>query len=449
MRHSEQLPLTAPWIGHEHARELATISTLLDSQPRIAALVQQDLLRGLKQPTTGAPGLSGDQVVRIAVVKQMHGWSYAALAFHLSDSASYRTFCRVGALEESPARSTVAANLRKLRPATLAAINRLVIAGADRRKIEPGRTVRIDSTVVEAAIHAPTDSGLLVDGVRVLQRLLRRAERLAGFTGYHRHLKRAKRRLLEIQQAKPQATRQRRAAYRDLLAVVRQTVSYAERALAAVAALGEPDTRALHTLRQQLASILPLVRRVIQQTERRVLSGQQVPATEKLVSLFEPHSDVILKDSRETLYGHKIFLTGGRSGLILDCTVVKGNPADASWAVPLLKRHAAHYGRAPRQASFDGSFASTENLRAAKALGVEDVCFAKRRNLAISDMVKSNWVYHRLRRFRAGIESAISLLKRVFGLSRCTWKGAKGFVTYVRTAVLAANLVTLARHLLA
>ena len=82
----------------------------------------------------------------------------------------------------------------------------------------------------------------------------------------------------------------------------------------------------------------------------------------------------------------------------------------------------------------------------AKALGVEDVCFAKKRGLAIGDMVRSQWVYDKLRRFRAGIESGISLLKRVFGLARCVWKGAIAFHVYVRTAVLAANLLLLARH---
>lgn len=78
-----------------------------------------------------------------------------------------------------------------------------------------------------------------------------------------------------------------------------------------------------------------------------------------------------------------------------------------------------------------------------------DVCFAKRRGLAVLDMVKSSWVYRKLRAFRAGIESGISLLKRAFGLDRCIWKGARGFVAYVRLGVLAANLLTLARHRLA
>jgi transposase, IS5 family len=453
MRHSEQLPLTAPWIGHVHAAELAAMSALLDAEPALAARVQQDLLaRCAKNARTGRAGLTGDQVLRLAVARQLTGWTYEELAFHVADSASYRTFCRLSPLMPTPSKSALADNLRAIRPATLATLNDRLVTGAAARAVERGRTVRIDSTVVEAAIHVPTDSALLVDGVRVLLRLLRRAEHLAGFTAYHTHLKRAKRRLLEIQHSAPQAHRRRRAAYRDLLTLARATGAYATCALADLAPHGPRPaarTRPLERLRQQLAHYLPLLQQVIAQTERRVLYGEAVPATEKVVSLFEPHADVLVKDRRETYYGHKIVLTGGASGLILDCAIPAGNPADSTWAVPMLRRHRARFGRVPRQASFDGGFASKDNLATAKQLGVEDVCFAKRRGLAVLDMVKSSWVYWKLRRFRAGIESAISLLKRVFGLARCVWKGAAGFVAYVRLGVLTANLLTLARHRLA
>lgn len=460
MRHSEQLSLTAPWIGHVHAAELAIISELLDSETRIAALAEQDLVQSCrKNAQTGRPGLTGDQVIRIALARQMNTWTYAELAFHLADSVSYRSFCRVGALSATPSKSALAANLRKLRPETLHEINRLIVTSAAARQIEGGRTVRIDSTVIESWVHAPTDSTLLFDGVRVLLRLLRRAEHLAGFKAYHRHLKRAKRRLMEIQHASPQATRVRRKAYRDLITLAEATAGYATCALEELSAHVQARSQArsitpslvkpLIKLHRQLANYLSLLERVIAQTTRRVLHGEQVPATEKVVSLFESHTDVLVKDRRETYYGHKIFLTGGTSGLILDCAITKGNPADSTWAVPMLKRQCSLYGRAPRQASFDGGFASKENLARAKQLGVSDVCFAKRRGLAVLDMVKSSWVYRKLRAFRAGIESVISLLKRAFGLDRCTWKGATAFVSYVRLGVLTANLLTLARHRLA
>lgn len=321
------------------------------------------------------------------------------------------------------------------------------MTSATARRVEPARTVRMDATVVPVAIHPPTDSSLLLDAVRVLDRLLRRAEAEAGFTAYHRHRKRAKRRAVEIAHLPPQAAARRRACYRELIQLTEATASYATCALAHLEGL--PPTPGRDRLRTQLTTLLPRVAQVIDQTTRRVGQGESVPAEEKLVSLFEAHADVLVKDRRQTYYGHKIFLTTGRSGLILDCAIPKGNPGDVTWAVPLVRRQQRLFGRVPRQASLDGGFASQANLAAMKACGVADVCFAKKRGLAVRDMVRSQWVYDKLRRFRAGIESGISLLKRVFGLARCVWKGAGGFHAYVRTAVLAANLLLLARHRLA
>jgi transposase, IS5 family len=446
MRHtSPQLPLTAPWIAHRHAEELATMSALLDEQPVLTELVQQDLEAScLKNAQTGRPGITAEQTLRILVVRQLTGWTYAELAFHLADSATYRAFCRIGALAKAPSKSALAATVDRVRPATLATMNDLLVTSGTACAIDPARTVRMDATVVPAAIHHPTDSNLLLDAVRVVDRLLTRLEAAAGFTAYHRHLTRVKRRAIEITHLAPQATKQRQACYRDLLELTQATVSYAACALAHVDCLPQltPDQRAI---RDELTALLPPVVQVMDQTERRVFQGEAVPADEKLVSLFEAHVDIIVKDRRDTYYGHKIYLTTGGSGLILDCAIPKGNPADSTWTVPLVRRQVELYGRAPRQASFDGAFASQENLADCKALGVEDVCFAKKRGLAVRDMVRSEWVYDKLRRFRAGIEAGISLLKRVFGLARCVWKGAAGFHAYVRTAVLAANLLLLAR----
>lgn len=446
MRHtSPQLPLAAPWISHDHAAELAAMSALLDEQPALSRLIQQDLEAGCaKNPRTGRPGLTGEQALRILVVRQLTGWTYAELAFHLADSATYRAFCRVGALSATPSKSALAATLRRLRPATLERMNEILVRSAAARAVEKARTVRMDATVVPVAIHPPSDSGLLLDAVRVLDRLLRRLEAEVGFTAYHRHLKRAKRRAVEIVHLRPQAVRRRRQCYRELVQLTGATAAYATCALAHLEGL--PSTPRRARLQTRLATLLPRVAQVIAQTERRVFGGEAVPAAEKIVSLFEAHADVIVKDRRATYYGHKIFLTTGRSGLILDCAIPKGNPADASWAVPLVRRQQRLFARSPRQASLDGGFASKDNLAGIKAFGVKDVCFAKKRGLAIGDMVRSQWVYDKLRRFRAGIESGISLLKRVFGLARCIWKGAAGFHAYVRTAVLAANLLLLARH---
>ncbi|MCZ6768802.1 MAG: hypothetical protein O7D93_06110 [Acidobacteria bacterium] len=127
-----------------------------------------------------------------------------------------------------------------------------------------------------------------------------------------------------------------------------------------------------------LAHHLDLLGRMIQQTHRRVILGQKVPATEKIVSIFEEHTDIIEKGARESLFGHKLYLTAGKSSLILDALLLRGNPADSQQLEPLLERQCDLYGRYPRQASLDGGFASSGNLKWAKKQGVKDVAFAKK-----------------------------------------------------------------------
>ena len=153
----------------------------------------------------------------------------------------------------------------------------------------------------------------------------------------------------------------------------------------------------------------------------------------------------MIKGGRDIQYGHKLNFTTGKSGMVLDVYIEEGNPADAARLCPMLQRQQEIYGRPPRQAAADGGYASKENLREAKELGVKDVAFHKRRGIKVEDMVKSNWVYKRLYKFRAGVEGNISCLKRRFGLSRCTWQGLERFKAYVWASSVAYNLLQLAR----
>lgn len=430
----DQLPIVYPFIAHEHARELRRIGDILDQIPMAAALVYDDLIAQGPDVLTGRPGLTGDQVLRLLILKQMNGFSYEELSFHLADSRCFRAFCGFGIDEKSPRKSTLQENIKRIGPETLELIHRLVLAVASEKKVENGRTVRVDCTVVESNIHHPTDSSLLYDGVRVLVRLMKKGRKHTRIK-FTNHGKRAKRRALEILNSRGQ--KKRKSLYRDLLKVTHATVEMAE----CMAMAGCPDK-----LRADLLHYLPLVRQIIRQTERRVLLGETVPASEKVVSLFEPHTDIIIKDRRETYYGHKICLTSGKSGLFLDCVVESGNPADSTLAEEMVDRQAVLYGRPPRQAAFDGGFASKENLLKLKAAGVQDVVFNKKRGLKVADMARSSWVFKKLRDFRAGIEGMISFLKRCFGAGLCTWRGLESFKSYVWGSVLSANLLILARH---
>jgi IS5 family transposase len=447
----DQLDLVPAPIAHVHAAELYKMSAVLDAIPDTAKLVGADLAhRGDKPIDTskGREGMTAEQVLRAFVVKQMKGYSYEDLAFHLADSSTYRSFCRFGIADKPPTKSRLQKNIKRVRAETWAAINRKLVLHAAANGVETGRKVRIDATVVESNIHAPTDSTLLWDCVRVLARLQADARQHFGST-FNDHRRRAKRRAVAILNAR--SNEQRLPQYRDLLHVTNKTVKSAERIaseLDHVEPIDIVDLLRAGALAQELRHYIELTKRVISQTQRRVLRGESVPAADKLVSIFEPHADIIVKDRRETLYGHKVYVTVGASGLVTDVVIEKGNPADATLAVKMIERQRELYGRAPRQASFDGSFTSRANLATLKGLGVEDVAFSKGRGLSITEMVKSTWVYRRLRDFRAGVEGVISFLKRAFGLDCCTWSGFASFKSYVCGSVLACNLLLVARHLL-
>ena len=216
--------------------------------------------------------------------------------------------------------------------------------------------------------------------------------------------------------------------------LVSRTLGYVEHALPAVASADAPWARSWTS---KASACNDLLERVVDQTRRRVFGGETVPAQEKLVSLFEPHTDIIVKGGRGTHYGHKVNFATGRSGLALDVVVEDGNPADSARCLPMLARHVEHYGAAPTHAAFDGGYASRENLKAAKALGVSHAVFHKKRGMKVADMTPSAWLYRQLKRFRAGVEAGISYLKRCFGLGLCRWRGLPRFKAYVQSAVFA------------
>jgi transposase, IS5 family len=448
----KQLNLESNWLAFEPAKELRAIAGLLDEHPTVGDLVWQDLApKGLLNHT-GAQGLSAEQVVRALIIKQLNGFSYRELAFHLADSDTYRRFCQLG-WKQVPSKSVLASCIKAIRMETLEKINGLLVGIAQNKKIEDGKKVRVDCTVVESNIHAPLDSNLLGDCVRVVTRLMDQAREIIGAdVTFPNRTRRAKRRVLGILNAR--FKEKRKPLYRDLLLVAKETMQSAERVIEVIdRAVTESMALSARVsavgVRKELVHFTALARRVMGQTERRVFNQESVPAREKLVSIFEEHTDIIVKDQRETLYGHKICLTTGRSTLVTDCTILEGNPADSTLAQQMIDRHIEILGGPPRQVVYDGAFASKANLDSIKAKGVEDVAFSKARSLPITDMVRSSWVYKKLRDFRAGIEATISFLKRAFGLDRCTWRSLPSFKSYVWSSIVTFNLLVIARHELA
>src|SRR3954465_5397347 len=434
---------------HEIGRDLKRMSKWLDEHPTLLGLVAADLRRDGVQET-GRHGLPAEAVLRCALLKQYRQLSYEELAFHLEDSASFRAFARLP-WSWSPKKSVLHKTIGAIRAETWEAINRMLLASARQEKTEDGSVVRLDSTVTAALMHEPSDSSLLWDAIRVMVRLLRQAQAWTGdiARAWRDHRRAAKRRwqAIEFTRGRPK----RVPLYRELIEITRKTLAYLRRGAAGWDE--QPSGRPLAgqgrrggapwgaTVRHDE----PLIERVIAQSERRVLCGEAVPARDKLVSLFESHADIIVKGSRDVQYGHKLNLTAGQSGLILDLVIEAGNPADSDRLMPMLEAHISASGAAPRQAAADGGFASRKNLDRAKACGVRDMAFHKKSGLSIEDMVRSRWVYRKLRNFQAGIEAGISCLKRAYGLARCTWRGLDHFKAYVWSSVVASNLALFVR----
>lgn len=447
-KNQKQMPLMPSNIEHPRARELERISQILDSIPTITDMVLQDLTHGVKHRNCGAEGMTAEQVLRAAIIKQTEGFSYDALAFHLADSTTYRNFCRIGLVDRGFKKSALCKNIKAISPETWESTNRLLGAYGEDKNIEKGKEARIDCTVVCSNIHEPTDSSLLWDSTRVLNRILTKMKEELGIDiAFTDHTRRAKRRSIEILNAKSKKARVK--PYKDLLKITEKTVAYSKSAAVALESCDFTDTRDLALamdLMKDFEELVPLAEKVIDQTTRRIIHDEKVPAQEKVFSIFEPHTDIIIKDRRDQYYGHKVCLTGGTSNFISDCLIVDGNPADSTLTCQMLDRHNQIYGRYPLNAALDGGFASKPNLKAAKSRDIKNICFAKKRGLKEEDMCQSNWVYKRLRRFRAGIESGISWLKRSFGFWRCTWKSFRSFKSYVWSSIVSANLFTLARQ---
>ena len=264
---------------------------------------------------------------------------------------------------EVPKKSALHAGIKAIDAEAWRSIDGVLLQDAKLRGFESGRQVRIDSTATDTDILTPSDSRLLYDGVRVLTRLLRQARRHLAGVSFRDHCRAAKRREQEIRSGS--GARQRAATYRRLLRLVAQTVAYAA-ARARACCVTDPWAESWCV---EVGAYRELVARVIDQTKRRVFDGETVPASQKVVSLFEPHTDIIGKGGRATEYGHKINLSTGRSGLVLD-VVVEADPNRATTR-PLVIFSSRDYADSEpeRRQTDDMLAASTGAARRASTVG--------------------------------------------------------------------------------
>lgn len=402
--------------------------------------VMGDLTAGV-DPKLGRNGMSADQVLRMVIVKQMYGFDYPELSSRVSDSIMLRKFCDY----ESgwvPKYQTLQENIKKLRPETLEAINRTLVKYGKELGIEDGSQVRIDTLAVETNIHYPQESTLIRDGVRVLTRMLIEARSLfpEAKINYHNRNRVVKKRVYAMENAKD--SEERVKIYKELVVYAEEVLTYARSAVEKLKGLTGTDDRrtAARAVAADIKEAADLLEKVIHQTRRRVFEQEKVPAADRVVSLFEPHTDIIEKGSRETVFGHKVCMTVGRGNLILDAMIERGNPRDVTLFRDALDRQKDIYGRMPETTAADGGFASTANAEYALGKGVKKVYFSKGVGRALQKLLPSRAVQRLLFKFRSGVEGVLSSVIRGVGLGRCTWRGWKGFQAYVWSSVIAHNL---------
>jgi transposase, IS5 family len=431
------------------------IHEILEANPAVLELVHADLTHGEKKLKRNIDGVASESILRLAIVQQIEGLSFRVVIVRVDDSEMLRFFCR---FYDDPviSHSKYATLVNMLQPSTWEKVNELIVRFARDKKGFKGKQLRIDTTAVETDIHYPMDSSLLCDCVRVLSRLLKRVQQIdPGVVGpWRSRLRNAKQltqKILRGGATLHKATRKK--WYGKLIEaterVLKRAVEVREQIGAGQFVTMNPlDRLELQEWAKEIGHYLPLAGQCVAQARKRVLEEQEVPNVEKIFSIFEPHTELLIrgKAGKKVEFGHMVEVRQIEGGLITHYTAHARRPAEP----PLLERavaeHKELFGRVPEVCAGDKGFYSQQVVEDVAALGVKRVCVPKkgRRNEEEEEKEHSRW-FKLAQAFRAGIEGTISVLKRVFGLWRCLREGWVHFRSWIGTGVLAHNLVLLAR----
>ena len=438
--------------------ELAAIDKLLDDDELYQGIKHDFSRRYPKTMETGRYSSPVEVLLRMLTAKRLYSWTYRETEWYIKDSLVMRLFCRIY-WEAVPDYSTVDKWALTLRPATLHAFNERVTELAKQLKVTRGRKLRTDGTVVETNIHYPTDSSLMADGVRVLSRTLKRAQAVLGeradsskqlFRERNRSAKKQAHRIANAARRRSAAAKaQMKTAYQRLVTVTRASVQQAQ---TVVTMLKCKTSQTAQRLVETLETYLPRVEQTVDQTVRRVFQDEVVPATAKIVSLFEPHTAIIRrqKPGKETEFGHKVWLDEVDGGIVSRWQTLEGNPDEEKQWIPAIDHHIEQFGHPPWQASADRGLYSVENETYATDQGVTRVILPAtgRKDDARRQHEQQAW-FKRGRRFQAGVEGRISVLKNKHQLGRCLDHGANGFDKWVGWGVIANNFTHIAAKLAA
>jgi IS5 family transposase len=411
--------------------ELGLIDTVLVQNPELVRLLSNEISKGGKSSDFGRKDTpSVEQIVRAAIYKEFKSLTYRELEYSQSDSRICATFIKLD--ERKPYsfqvwQKYISKISKDSLQGFLVKLNQVAIAEG----LEDLSAIRTDSTVIEANIHYPTNNSLVWDCIKEAHRILTHLADKEGIK-VRDYRKAAKSNHFKINNSKAD---KRVALFKKQLDIFTRSINQVDKF---VKKKGY-HTIESHGLVSALKELIPLMGQVYAMTERKEVKGEVVPNDEKIFSIYERHTDIIVKGKREVQFGHKVNLADGRSKLILDCEVLKGNPSDSKLFNPTIDRIKSNYGRSPKSVAADGGYASKANQQIAVDQGLVNVVFNKVVG-SMKNLVSSKNMQTRLRKWRSGIEATISNLKRGFNISRCNWKGWENFQSKVLWSVIAYNI---------
>jgi transposase, IS5 family len=434
--------------------DLAALDCLLADPGLLAPIVErwrvETVETGRAVLTDGRPTIAMETFIRLMVVKQRYRWGYRTLVSEVSDSIHLRRFCRIALSERLPDESTVRKLTRRIGPETVNELTRVLIVRATREKRFRARAVRIDSTVIEADVRYPTDSGLAGQGVRALARA---GTKLAGLVGEPKRRVRDRSRALGRTLRALTRTLRRRSgeAKPEVLKLTAKTGKLLERSIAEARGLvavvrGRARGRGAQAKLRAAARLEQLADRCEQVAEqiRQRIAGESIQ--ERLVSLSDPDARPIRKGKlgKPNEFGYVTQLAEvtentrrGARGLILPAATAPGNPAENT-LLPDTVAELERLGLSPREVAVDGGFHTEPTRETLKALTPERVFIAGRQQPG------SRRTQQRLQRYRTGAEGRISHLKRSYGMNRSRLKGHEGQQIWTGWAILTYNADTLA-----
>lgn len=411
--------------------EFGLIDTILETHPDIINLVNDDLSGYVKSTQYGRKDTpTVEQIIRGAIYKEMKSLDYRELEYAQKDSRICATFIKLD-LREPFCFQLWQKYISQIKDATLKEILYTVNKIAIEEGVEDIKQIRQDTTVVESNIQHPTNNFLIWSCIHESHRLLEHLNEEVSRLSYINYQTGAKKTYFRINVTK-QADKKVVLFHKQLITFtkcINQVSNIVKKNFGSIAA---------EIWRMELEKLLPLMYRVHDISYRKEIQGESVPNDEKLFSIYELHTDIIVKGQRDVLFGHKINIAGGRSNLILDCDILKGNPSDSTLYQPMMNSIIDIYGVIPRDSATDGGFASKDNMAYSTKTGIVNTVFNKIKG-SMQNAVSSVNMETRLKKWRSGIEAVISNLKRGFDLRVCNWKGWEHFKSKVLWSVLAYN----------